>query len=81
MAVEPEPAPSPPQPDPEIAGIAVVDGEPMAWLRMPGAPLRLVRTGEEVFGWRVVDISATTVELDREGRSLLLAVFEPLGED
>jgi general secretion pathway protein N len=76
--VEAEPEPEPETPPPFVlAGVVTGSTLTLAVLQnRDTAEVARVRRGEEVLGWKVAEVGTKHVVLQRDGRSVRLALFE-----
>lgn len=63
-------------PIPSLLGIVQQDEELTAWLAPDGEASRAVVLGEEIGGWRVVEMSETRLLLEADDRREVLNLFE-----
>ena len=63
-------------PAPALLGIVRQDGELTAWLSFDGAEARAAFLGDEIEGWRLIEISETRLALEAGGRQEVLGLFD-----
>ena len=66
--IAPRPA-APAKPDLRLTGIALVGGEPRAIIEVGGRQAELFRPGQTIAGWRLADIEASRIVLQRGAES------------